>query len=120
MIQRSASRSYATVASPSLFDWHPPPKPLQSVFVCTGPYTAVPLLLKIANALLTTSTMWLGPTAAFGSGGALLTVKVPCGPVKPAPTPSKLFASEGAALAPGVDWTTGSAAELPAGVGYLC
>ena len=37
MIQRSASLSYSTVASPSSFVWQPPPKPLQSVFVGTGP-----------------------------------------------------------------------------------
>ena len=36
-IHRSASRSYSTVASPSLLASHPPPNPAQRVFVGTGP-----------------------------------------------------------------------------------
>jgi hypothetical protein len=64
--------------------------------------------------------MWFGPTAAFVSGGAPVTVKVPCGPLKPAPTPSKFVASDGAAVAPIADCTTGSGAEPGADTGYLC
>src|SRR3954447_13664439 len=120
MIQRSAARSYSTVASPSLFVWQPPPNPLHSVFVCTGPYTTLPVLSKTANALFTTSTIRVGPTAAFGSGGALFTVNVAWGPEKACPMPSKCVASDGAAAAPTEDWTAGSATVLAAGVGYLC
>src|SRR3954470_7352562 len=120
MIHRSGARSYLTVASPSLFVWQPPPNPLHSVFVCTGPYTTLPVLSNTANALFTTSTIRVGPTAAFVSGGALFTVNEPCGPEKPWPIPSKLFESEGAAAASTDDWTAGSAAVFPFGVGYLC
>ena len=88
MIQRSACRSYTTVASPSLFVWHPPPNPLQRVFVAAGPYKTFPVLSKIANALFTIWTKLFGPTCPFVSGGAELTVNVPAGPVKPWPTPS--------------------------------
>ena len=76
-------------------------------------------MLNTAKLSLTTSTNWFGPTAPFGSGGALLTEKVPCGPEKPAPTPSKLFASDGAAAGPGLLWTTGSGVALSGGTGYL-
>ena len=37
MIQRPESLSYSTVASPSSFVWQPPPKPLHTVLVGTGP-----------------------------------------------------------------------------------
>src|SRR5258706_9603105 len=108
MIQRSASRSYATVASPSSLVWQPPPKPLQSVFVAAGPYCTEPVLLKIAKLWLTISTTLFGPTALFGSGGAELTANVPAGPVNPWPTPSKPTPNAGAAAEPGEDWMTGS------------
>ena len=57
----------------------------------------VPDLLKIAKSLLTISTMWFGPTERLLSEGAELTVKVPWGPLKPLPTPSKLLLVDGIA-----------------------
>src|SRR5690242_16582348 len=68
----------------------------------------VPDLLKTAKLSLTTSTKLFGPTAPFGSGGAESTLKVPAGPVKPWPMPSKLRPGVGAAADPGDAWTTGS------------
>jgi hypothetical protein len=53
MIQRSAIRSYLTVGSPSLSDWHSPPNPLQSVLIGTGPKRTVPVLLKTARSVFT-------------------------------------------------------------------
>src|SRR5437016_14494142 len=117
MIQRSASLSYTIVPSPSSLVWQPPPKPLQSVFVGTGPYTGVPDLLKTAKLWLTISTKWFGPTAPFGSGGADVTVKLPFGPLKPWPTPSKPTPTGGALSMPGVVCTTGSGTALCAGTG---
>src|ERR1700682_5869041 len=107
--QRSAIESYFAVPSPSLFVSQPPPNPDQMVLVATGPYTAAPLLLKTAKLVLTISTMWFGPTAALVSGGAEVTEKVPAGPTKPAPTPSKLLSVAGMAGA-------GSGAETPDGL----
>src|SRR5207249_2040876 len=60
--------------------------------------------------------MLRGPTAAFGSGGAPVTVNVPPGPLNPWPTPSKPTPRAGAAAVPGLDCTTGSAA-VGAGTG---
>jgi len=59
-------------------------------------------LLKTAKLWLTISTMWFGPTAAFGSGGAELTMKLPFGPLKPWPMPSKPTPIAGGASSPGV------------------
>src|SRR5262245_49115549 len=96
MIQRSAMRSYDTTGSPSFSSWHLPPNPDQRVLIGTGPNTGVPDLLNTAKSVLTTSTTWFGPTAPLVSGGAELTMKVPAGPVKPCPTPSKLKMVAGA------------------------
>src|SRR5262249_56960921 len=97
MIQRSASRSYVTIGSPSLSTWHPPPNPDHSVLIGTGPNTIAPVvLLNTARSVLTVSTTWLGPTAALVSGGAELTVNVPPGPVTPLPMPSKFDIVAGA------------------------
>src|SRR5439155_1037163 len=49
-----------------------------------------------------------GPATRFGSGGAEFTPKVPAGPVKPLPTPSKPTPSAGAEAVPGAACTTGS------------
>src|SRR5262245_65563633 len=97
MIHRSAMRSYTTTGSPSfsapqlLFA-----NPVHSVLIGTGPNTGVPVLLKMAKSVFTTSTTWLGPTAPLVSGGAEFTTNVPAGPVKPCPTPSKLATVVGA------------------------
>src|SRR5215471_21230917 len=88
-------RSYDTTGSPSLLVWHPPPNPDQSVLIGTGPNVGVPVFENTAKSVLTISTTWFGPTAPLLSGGAEFTVKVPAGPVKPCPTPSKLFVSVG-------------------------
>src|SRR6266566_5373083 len=61
--------------------------------------------------------MLLGPTTAFGSGGAEVTKNGPDGPLKPSPMPSNPTPSAGAAAVPAVDWRTGSGAELGAGIG---
>ena len=50
---RSASWSYRTTGSPSLWVWQRPPNPLQSVLVGDGPNSFVPVLLKIVNVWLT-------------------------------------------------------------------
>src|SRR5712691_4392591 len=80
----------------------------------------VPDLLKIAKPVLTTSTKWFGPTAPFGSGGAPVTVKLPEGPLKPAPTPSNPRPSAGASAVPALPWTTGSGAPLDGASGMSC
>jgi hypothetical protein len=61
--------------------------------------------------------MWFGPTVALGSGGADVTTKLPFGPLKPWPTPSKPTPTGGGASRPGVVCTTGSGTELCAGTG---
>ena len=83
--------------SPSSLVWQPPPKPLHSVFVGTGPYSTWPDLSKTAKPVLTSSTTCVRPTAAFGSGGAAVMEKVPWGPLKPLPTPSTFTDVAGAA-----------------------
>src|SRR6185369_4423644 len=89
MIQRPAALSYTTVASPSLLVWQPPPKPAQSELVGTGPWiTAFVALSNTAIPVLTTCTYCVAPTAPTVSGGAYWTVKAPCGPLNPLPTPS--------------------------------
>jgi hypothetical protein len=82
-----------------LLVWQPPPNPDQRVLIGTGPRTGVPALLNTARSVFTVSTTWFGPTAALVSGGAELTVKVPAGPVKPWPMPSKLRSVAGASSA---------------------
>src|SRR5712691_2982436 len=64
--------------------------------------------------------MLLGPTTAFGSGGAEVTKNGPDGPLKPSPMPSKPTPSAGAAAVPTVDWSAESRAELESGIGGPC
>ena len=99
MIQRSAMRSYDTIGSPSLLTWQPPPNPVHSVLIGTGPKTGVPVFENTAKSVLTISTTWFGPTAPLLSGGAEFTTNVPAGPVKPCPMPSKLLVVAGATSA---------------------
>jgi len=56
MSHRSAIGSYTTVGSPSLSSSHPPPKPDHRVLIVTGPYSTVPVLLKIAKLEFTVCT----------------------------------------------------------------
>src|SRR4051812_5700830 len=98
MIHRSAARSYRTIGSPSLVVSHALPTPLKTALSAIGPSSGVPVLFHTASEVLTISTMWLGPTAAFVSGGALWTSKAPWGPLNPCPTPRKLVPAVGVAF----------------------
>jgi hypothetical protein len=84
--QRFAALSYSTVPSPSLLMSQGGPKPVQSVLPGTGPYSGMPVVLsKTAIDAFTHSTIRVAPTALFGSGGAWVMLKAPCGPTKPPP-----------------------------------
>src|ERR1700682_728360 len=98
------------MGSPLLLLSQPPPNPCHSALPTVGPSTTAPVvLLNTANEVLTHCTYWVRPTAPFVSGGAEVTEKVPLGPVKPCPRPSKLRRLVTATWGPVKTWTTGSA-----------
>src|SRR5215471_14784064 len=93
---RPASLSKATVPSPSLVVWQLPPKPDHKVLVAVGPMIVEPVLEYTANAVFTSSTTWVVPTAPFVSGGAQLHGL----PTDATPMPSKLASVGTVALVP--------------------
>src|SRR5438874_1881094 len=69
---RSDIRSYCTIGSLYPPSWLQAEVP-QNVLSETGAMTGPPDLSKTTKALLTHWTIWLGPTAMFGSGGTPVT-----------------------------------------------